>query len=194
VRHPTRLLVFVLAGASGAIVARAQSQAALPKPGPEVKRLAVMVGRFRNEGEVKAGAMGPNSPAMKVRGTDECRWTAGGFGLVCTYTYDIGGTKWGGTSLLYYDSSSKIYRYHALYNTGEFHDQTGRVSGDTWTWTGESALGGKVAHTRYVMKFVSEDSWEYTDSWSESKNPVEPSSTGKDTRVAATKTVSKPEQ
>ena len=193
-RRSIKLFAFLLSCAFGAIASRGQSQSALPQPGPEVQKLAVMVGRFRNEGEVKAGSMGLNTPAMKVRGTDECRWTAGGFGLVCTYTYDIGGTKWGGTSLLYYDSSSKIYRYHALYNTGEFQDQTGRVSGDTWTWTGESSLGGKVAHTRYVMKFVSEDSWEYTDSWSESKNPVEPSSTGKDTRVAATKTVSKPEQ
>jgi len=72
-RRPTRLLSFVLACASSATVARAQSTTAPPKPGPEVKKLAVMVGKFTNEGEVKAGAMWPNSPAMKVSGTDECK-------------------------------------------------------------------------------------------------------------------------
>ena len=40
-----------------------------------LKKLAVMVGRFTVEDEVKAGAMGPNSPAMKfssfVRADDE---------------------------------------------------------------------------------------------------------------------------
>ena len=136
-RRPTRLLSFVLACASSVIVARAQSPAALPKPGPEVKELVFMVGKFTNEGAVKAGAMGPNSPAMKVSGTDECRWAAGGFGLTCTYAYDVGGTKWAGTGLFYYDSTPKKYRYHAINNLGEIEDQTGTVSGDTWTWNGE---------------------------------------------------------
>ncbi len=60
---PRRLISFVLACASSVVVARAQSQTT---PSPEVKKLAVMVGRFTNEGEVKAGAFGQNSPAMKV--------------------------------------------------------------------------------------------------------------------------------
>ena len=72
---PQRLLSFVLACASSVIVVRAQSQTTR---GPEVKKLAVMVGKFTVEDELKAGAMGPNSPAMKFTGTDDCRWTAGG--------------------------------------------------------------------------------------------------------------------
>jgi hypothetical protein len=183
-RRPTRLLAFMLACASSAIVARAQSSTAPPKPGPEVKKLAFMVGRFRNEGVVKAGAMGPNSAAMKVSGTDGCRWTAGGFGLTCTYAYDVGGTKWAGTGLCYYDPTSKKYRYHAVNNLGEIEDQTGTVSGDTWTWTGESSVGGNVFHVQLVTKVISKDSYEYTESWGESENSMEPSMSGKDTRVA----------
>jgi len=72
---PQRLFSFLPACASSVIVARAQSQTT---PGPEVKKLAVMVGKFTVEDELKAGAMGPNSPAMKFTGTDDCRWTAGG--------------------------------------------------------------------------------------------------------------------
>jgi len=194
-RRPTRLLSFVLACASSAIVACAQSTTSPPKPGPEVKKLAVMVGKFTNEGEVKAGAMGPNSPAMKVSGTDECRWTAGGFGLSCTYAYAIGAMKYTGASLYYYDPTSKKYRYHGINSMGEIEDQTGTVSGDTWTWPGESSVGGKVFHVLYIMKVVSKDSYEYTEEWGESENSMEPNMSGKDTRVAATKpAASKPAQ
>jgi hypothetical protein len=89
----TRLLSSLLACAPSLIMVRAQSQPAPPKPSPEVKKLAVMVGRFTNEGEVKAGAFGPNSPALKVSGTDECKWIADGFGVLCIETVDVGGTK-----------------------------------------------------------------------------------------------------
>ena len=64
---------------SSVIVARAQSPAALPKPGPEVKELVFMVGKFTNEGAVKAGAMGAELTSDAKSGTDECRWAAGGF-------------------------------------------------------------------------------------------------------------------
>lgn len=185
--HRLASLSLVLACASIVIVARAQSQAALPKPGPEVKQLAVMVGRFTNEGEVKAGAFGPNSPAMKVTGTDECRWTAAGFGLACTDAVDIGGTTEIETDVAYYDPISKKYEYHGIRNTGETNNQTGTVSGDTWTWLGQGSLGEKLFHTRYVMKFVSSDSYEYTEEWGEGDQPMQLGMTGKCTRVAATK-------
>jgi hypothetical protein len=194
-RCPTRLLSLVLACASSVILARAQSHEPLPKPGPEIKKLAVMVGRFTNEGEVKAGALGPNSPAMKVTGIDECRWTAGGFGLACTETVDIGGTKEAETYLIFYDPISKKYELHGIRNTGEAENQTGTVSGDTWTWPGVSTVGGKVFHQRYIMKFVSKDSYEYADEWGEGDKPVEVGMSGKCTRVASTKlATSKPAQ
>jgi hypothetical protein len=143
-----------------------------------------MVGEFMNEGAVKAGAMGPNSPAMKVSGVDECRWIASGFGLACTCAYNVGGTEWAGTALLHYDPTFNKYRYHAVNNLGEIEDQTGTVSGATWTWNGESSVGGKVFHVLLINKVVSKDCYEYTESWGESENSMEPSMSGKDTRVA----------
>ena len=191
----TRLLSLVLACASSPVVARAQSSAAPPKPGPEVKKLAVMVGRFTNEGEVKAGAFGPNSPAMKVSGIDECKWTAGGFGLACTETVDVGGTKESETYLIYYDPISRKYEEHGVRSTGETENQTGTVSGDTWIFPGEGIVAGKVFHQRYVMEFVSKDSYEYSSEWGEGEKPVEVGLSGKCTRVAATKPApSKPAQ
>lgn len=186
-RGPTRLLSFALACASSVIIARAQSPEALPKPGPEVQKLAVMVGRFTNEGEVKAGAFGPNSPAMKVSGIDECNWTADGFGLACTETVDIGGTKESETYLIYYNPILRQYEEHGVRNTGEVEDQTGTVTGGTWTWPGAGTVAGKIFRTQYIMKFVSKDSYEYTDEWAEPAKSMEVGMTGKCTRVAATR-------
>jgi hypothetical protein len=48
---------------------------------------------------------------------------------------------------------------------------------------------------RLVTKVVSKDSYEYTESWGESENSMEPSMSGKDTRVAISKpATSKPAQ
>ena len=180
---PQRLVLFVLACASSVIVAGAQSQTI---PGPEVRKLAVMVGRFKVEDEVKAGAMGPNSSAMKFSGTDDCRWTAGGVAVICEAALYRPGTKYSEASFVYYDPTSKTYRYHAVDSSGGIENKTGTVNGDVWTWLGESVFAGKLYHTRYIMKFVSADSYEYTDESGESESSMKVFVSGKETRVAAT--------
>ncbi len=180
---PQRLVSLVLACASCVIVARAESQTT---PGPEVTKLAVMVGKFKIEDELKAGFLGPNSPAMKFSGTDDCRWTAGGFAVFCEYALYRPGRKYSGASFVYYDPTSKIYRSHAVDSSGGTEDKTGRVSGDIWTWLGDSVFGGKLYHTRYTMKFDSADSFEYTDESGESETSMKVFVSGKETRVAAT--------
>jgi Protein of unknown function (DUF1579) len=181
---PQMLVSFVLACASSVIVAGAQSQTTR---GPEVKKLAVMVGRFTVEDEVKGGAMGPNSPAMKFSGTDDCRWTAGGFAVICEAALYRPGRKYSEASFVYYDPTSKTYRYQAVDSSGGIENKTGTVNGDVWTWLGESIFGGKLYHTRYTMRFVSADSYEYTDESGESESSMKVFVSGKETRVAATK-------
>ena len=191
----TRLPMFVLASALSAIGARAQATPAPPKPGPEVTRLAVLVGRFRIEDELKAGFLGPNSPAMKYSGIDDCSWTANGFAVICTATLHRGSVRYSETSFVYFDPTSKKYCYHAVDGSGGIEDKTGTVSGDTWTWLGQSTFGGKVYHTRYIMKFVSADSFEYTDESGESEDSMKVFVSGKETRIAATRrAASKPAQ
>ena len=178
-----RLLSFVLACASVPIVARAQSPT---MPGPEVKKLAVMVGKFTVEDEVKAGAMGANSPAMKFSGTDDCRWSAGGFAVICETVLHRPEKKYSSVSLVYYDPTSRTYRYHAVDSSGGVEDKTGTVSGDVWTWLGESVFGGKTYRTRYTMTVVSANSYEYTDESGESDDSMKVFVSGKETRVVAT--------
>ena len=191
-RYLTTLFSFVLACASSVIVAHAQSQTT---PGPEVKKLAVMVGKFTVEDEVKAGAMGPHSPATKFSGTDDCRWTAGGFAVICEAALYRPGSKYSEASFVYYDPTSKTYRYHAVDSSGGVENKTGTVRGDVWTWLGESIFGEKMYHTRYIMKVVSADSYEYTDESGETENSMKVFVSGRETRVAATKpATSKAEQ
>jgi hypothetical protein len=139
------------------------------------------------EDEVKAGAMGPNSPAMKFSGTDDCRWTAGGFAMICEAALDRPGRKYSEASFVYYDPASRTYRYHAVDSSGGIENKTGTVNGDVWTWLGESNFSGKLYHTRYIMKFVSKDSFEYTDESGESENSMKVFVSGKETRVVTTK-------
>src|ERR1700728_1043078 len=179
-----RLVSFVLACGSSVIMAGAQSKTTR---GPEVKKLAVMVGRFTVEDEVKSGAMGPNSPEMKFSGTDDCRWTAGGFAVICEAALYRPGTKYSEASFVYYDPTSKTYRYHAVDSSGRIENETGTVNGDVWTWLGESTFAGKLYYTRYITKFVSADSYEYTDESGESESSMKVFVSGKETRVAATK-------
>lgn len=187
-----RFLSFVLACASSVIAARAEAQTT---PGPEVKKLAVMVGKFRIEDELKAGFMGPNSPAMKYSGTDDCRWTAAGFAVICEAVLHRPGKKYSETSFVYYDPTSKTYRYHGVDSSGAVEDKTGTVSGDVWTWLGDSVFGGKTYHTRYIMKVVSADSYEYTDESGENEDSMRVFVSGKETRIAPTKhTKSQPEK
>jgi hypothetical protein len=153
--------------------------------GLEVKKLAVMVGRFTVEDEVKAGAMGPNSPAMKFSGTEDCRWTPGGFAVICEATLSRPGKEYSETSFAYYDPTSKTYQYHAVDSSGAIENKTGTVNGDVWTWLGESIFAGKTYHTRYTMKFVSPDSYEYTDESGESESSMKVFVSGKETRVTA---------
>lgn len=69
------------------------------------------------------------------------------------------------------------------------------MSGDVWTWLGDSIFGGKVYHTRYTMKVVSADSYEYTDESGESENSMKVFVSGKETRIAsATPANSQPAQ
>jgi hypothetical protein len=152
-----------------------------------VKKLAVMVGKFTVEDEVKAGAMGPNSPAMKFSGAEDCRWTAAGFAVICEAALYRPGRNYSEASFVYYDPTSKTYRYHAVDSSGGVENKTGTVNGDVWTWLGESIFAGKLYHTRYIMKVVSVDSYEYTDESGESESSMKVFVSGKETRVAATK-------
>ncbi len=181
--HRVAFLTLTFALAFCTVASQARGQATPPKPDPHVRKLAIVVGKFANEGHLKEGALGPNSPAQEAKGIDDCKWVAGGFGVYCNSTTDIAGLKVAEAAIFYYDPVAKIYHYHSVDSAGGSESSQGTVSNDTWTWNGESVQGGKVLHIRYIMKATSKDSFEYSVEAGDNEAAMRPVMTGKDTRI-----------
>lgn len=141
---------------------RAQAPPQPPKPGPEHQKLAYFVGRWTEEGEMKAGPMGPGG---KVTSVSLCQWFAGGgFYLVCRSDGKGPSGQMRSLGILGYSTERKRYTYYGIDNSGMGGDPAyGDLAGDTWNWEGESMMGGKSVKYRYVIKQVSPD--KYTWKW-----------------------------
>ncbi len=139
----------------GAGTILAQEPAGPPQPSPEHKKLAVFVGTWKDDAEMKPGPFGPGG---KFSTTRTCEWFAGGFSVVChdETTSSMGDVK--GLSVFSYDREEKVYTYYATNSWGENESAKGTVEGDTWTWNGESKMGGKRIKSRDTIKLPSPDS------------------------------------
>lgn len=133
--------------------AAAQSQQA-SKPGPEHKRLGYFVGKWKTEGEMKPGPMGPGG---KMTSTDTCEWFEGKYSVVCRYegTGPMGPSK--AMGIIGYNPEEKVYTYYAVDNTSMNMASVpkGTVKGDTWTYTDQGTMGGSSYKTRVIIKEVS---------------------------------------
>jgi Protein of unknown function (DUF1579) len=130
------------------------------KPGPEHQRLAYFVGKWKAEGEVKPGPMGPGG---KITSNDSCEWYQGHYSVLCR---SHGTTPMGpSTSLgiLGYNTEEKVYTYYAVDNSGMNMATVpkGTVQGDTWTYTDESLMGGQKVKSRVIIKELSPKSYSF---------------------------------
>jgi hypothetical protein len=178
------LLLPALASLFFVVAAKAQDMQAA-KPGPEVKKMSLFVGHFTNDAEAKPGVMGPNSPAMKMSGTTDCKWTSGGFAVLCTGVSQMGGMKSTETALMYYDPGDKMYHYIDTDSSGDVGESTGTADGDTWNWTGKGVMGGQVMYTKFTMKGVSKNGYDWTMAAGDSESSTKEGMSGKVTRAAA---------
>jgi hypothetical protein len=142
-----------------AMVAAAQNPPAMPKPGPELEKIKYFLGTWKEAGEVKPGPMGPGG---KVTGTTHSEWMPGGFFIVLHSNGDMAGMgKFTSTAYLGYNPEEKVYTYDEFSSTGEHVSAKGTVEGDTWTWTTEEKMGGKVMKGRFTEKIGSPTSYDY---------------------------------
>ncbi len=134
------------------IALSAQAQMAMPKPGPELKKLDYFAGTWTTVGDIKPGPMGAGG---KFGGTDHVQWMDGGYFLV-THT-DFKSVMGNGaeTSYMGYDSGDKVYTYDSFNTLGESDHSKGTVDGDTWTWNSEEKMGGQTMKGRFTVKVVS---------------------------------------
>jgi hypothetical protein len=179
IAYPSLAAVTLLATAA----LRAQAPMAVPKPGPEQQKLAYFAGRWNEAAEMKPGPMGPGG---KMTGTSTCEWFAGGFSLVCrSEARGPSGEPHNSLGVLGYSTERKRYTYYGIDNTGMGGGDLsfGELTGDTWTWEGESLMGGKPIKGHYTIKQVSPDSYTWRWELAVGGGPLTLIAEGTDTRV-----------
>jgi hypothetical protein len=125
-----------------------------PKPGPEHQRLGYFVGKWKAEGEMKPGPMGPGG---KMTSTDNCEWFEGHYSVICRSEAKtpMGSNK--SIGILGYNTEEKVYTYYAVDNTNMNMASVpkGRLQDDTWTYTDEGMMGGQKMKSRVIIKEIS---------------------------------------
>lgn len=180
-RHRITLIAATLAFVFCATFVFAQAPAGPTKPGPEVKKLGVFVGKWTSTMDAKP--MPPN-PGGKGTASSNCYWIAGGFGVSCTESGDLGaGGKYTDVGTYAYDSETKKYVYSQVSSDGSIIYAHGTVSGDTWTWTADMPMGGKMTHGQFTAKFTSKDAFDMKFELGPDANSMAVAMTGTATRV-----------
>ena len=161
-RHTGKIFAVVATLVLAAGVAAAQPAGEAPKPGPEQQKLGYFVGDWKSEGELKPN---PFMPGGKYSSTDRCAWFEGGFAVVCHSegSGPMGSTK--GIGIMGYSTEEGVYTYYGVDNSPMAMASVprGTVQGDTWTYTDEGKMGGKMVKSRYVIQQLSPTS--YTFKW-----------------------------
>ena len=129
-----------------------------PPPAAELQKLDFMTGHWTAEGTATVGP--PGTPSTKWSETTDAEWMDGKYFLVERSDGDYGAMgKAKELAVLGYDPDRKVYTYHAFNSVGEAADSTGRLDGDTWTWTSDEHMNGMIMKGRYTMKVLSPTSY-----------------------------------
>src|SRR5262245_8700057 len=98
---------------------------AMPKPGPEVKRLSYYVGNWTAEGSMQPGEFGPGG---KMTSKSRNTWFSGGFFVTSQGETALEGMGTIKEYAIYgYDTDKKVYTYHAINSMGEAEHYTGTL-------------------------------------------------------------------
>jgi len=136
------ILLFFLVVCSGTAM---QAQAQAPKPGPEVKKLHVLVGHWTYEGEFKPGPLGPGG---KVTGERTGEMILGGFFFQGRWTQKgpVGEAR--ALEITGYDPVNKNYSSEFFFADGSALSAALTISGNTLTWAGKGLGPGR----QYLFK------------------------------------------
>ena len=157
------------------------AQTEMPKPGPEVKKLAYFTGHWSSDGDVKPGPMGPGG---KFHSDDHYEWLDGGFFVVIHGKFTGGGMGSGSsTAYMGYDSNDKVYTYDEFSSMGEATHSKGTVDGDTWVWNNDMKMGPQTLKGRFTMKILSPTSYSYKYETSPDGNSWTTVMDGKETKM-----------
>lgn len=132
---------------------------AAPKPGEETTKLKVLAGNWTWAGEMKEGAMGPGSKAMKTTGKANCKWVDGNLWLQCDASDTSGPMKWQGTYMIGWDFMQKGYRSVMVDNMGSAGMMFGTLEGSKLTLDLPPGVTMDMNGHKMAMRI----SWDWTD-------------------------------
>ena len=141
-----------------ALAAAASAQMQARKPGPEHQKLQYFAGTWSMDGDMKPSPFGPGG---KFSGTEHNEWMDGGFFLLSHSDVSMSTGKATGLAVFGYNSEEKTYTYHAFNSMGEAESAKATIDGDTWTWTNEEKMGGKLMRGRLTVNTLSPTSYTF---------------------------------
>ncbi|MGE5176706.1 MAG: DUF1579 family protein [Hyphomicrobiales bacterium] len=163
-RHACWILLLAatwIVGAAGTAVAEptGTKEMAPPKSGPETAAVLSLFGHGATwDGQVPAGALGPNAPATTSHGRAVCGPAVDGFWCRCEIEDRMGEGKnaktWRGHMVVGYDVPSKAYRAFIADNTGAFQVFDGTMEGNTLTLTTPQPISFMGMMLRDRLTFV----------------------------------------
>ena len=151
--------MIIISAAWLAWAALALAQSEMPKPAPEHKKLDIFVGSWTLAGDMKPSSFGPGG---KMSETQKCDWMDGDFFLLCHTDFKSSMGDGSGLSILGYSTDDKSYTYREYNSWGESMESKGSSNPDTWTWTSDEKVAGKMMKSRFTMKFTSPTAYTFT--------------------------------
>jgi Protein of unknown function (DUF1579) len=152
-----RSCLILVAMCIASILASAQMPP-MPKPGPEQKKLDYFAGNWSLEGEMKPGPFGPGG---KFTATEHNEWMEGGFFLVSHSEENSPMGKAKGLAIFGYNPEEKVYTYNGFNSMGEGEAAQGTLNGDTWTYTNEEKIEGKMIKGRFSITQLSATAYNF---------------------------------
>jgi hypothetical protein len=105
------------------------------QPDSRHKRLELLVGTWKTEGQTVASA---GAPSEKIHSSDIYEWLPGEFFLIHRWDGHIGSKAIKGLEILGYDPERDRYITRFFDNEGNTSEETLTIRDDVWTWKGEN--------------------------------------------------------
>lgn len=110
-----------------------------------MQRLQFYVGSWNEAGEMRDD---PSKPFQSPTDGETCKWSAGGYAVVCEEKAEGTGGGWEGVYILSYDAAGQQYHVYGTEKPGNNIHAVGRLDGDRWIWVTDPAPdGSRVRYT-----------------------------------------------
>jgi hypothetical protein len=136
----------------------AAQQQPMPTPTPQHQRMSYFAGNWKAEGMIK---LSPNGNPAPFSLTESGEWVTDGFFLETRTKMRGPMGPINSVRVMGYNPDDGLYTYNVYNSLGEHQMATGKLQGNTWTWTAEQKLNGVVTQARYTVIPVTPDSYTF---------------------------------